>query len=140
MTSLRDVPEDSRTDLLLNADFDEMLWSVLLTAATLDDSEDLLADASRQLLAWLDTSKTVDDAYVRRFAAGLLVATGIPGHEVDRRILALTPADRWADSGDDFHIDPLGRANSCNLNRTKHWTSTPRAVNSWAAQHFPDFV
>jgi hypothetical protein len=67
------------------------------------------------------------------------LAAGADVHEVDETIELLTPDDWWHDSGSDFHIDPLGRANSCNRNRTTHYSDAPERVNAWARDQFPVF-
>lgn len=125
--------------LMGNESFVEMLWSLTLSAAALDDDVEVMEKAASSIRPWLDLITPCNSGYIRRFVAGILLASGQSVVDVDKLIDLLTPSGWGGDEDEGFYIQPLGRANSCNRNRTVHYEQAVDSVNAWALEKFPNF-
>lgn len=134
------MPEETRKLLLRNDDFVDLFWSCLLAAGASDNSTQIVIQASSIVATWFDLSEEVDDPFVLRFVKGILLASGQNVNEVDAIIDRLESNDAFLMMEQGMHLDPIGKINRCNRNRTKHFSEVPQEIERWALENFPTFL
>ena len=134
------IPEGTRKLLLRNDDFVDLFWSCLLAAGAADNSAQIVIQASLIVATWFDLNEEVADPFVLRFVEGILLASGQTINEVDVIIRKLTPNDIFLLTEQGMHLDPIGKINRCNRNRTKHFPEVPEEIERWVLENFPIFL